>query len=181
MRRPMENSTGSRTEYTMQTEYGCGCVPRSIRIGTPSVKIRLMMTEGKWAKMHDISRRVYDPEGIAPTIHTMGGGNTEIKILEREQQKGTEMKTKTFNKIFYRIAREISAGWCLQTANGKTDEAFVECFGNYLDIKKVIDLLEKYEAMETSDLDYLRIMLSDYYAQAMFGLAELKMEEAKND
>ena len=57
----------------------------------------------------------------------------------------------------------------------------MECFGNYLDIKKVIDLLEKYEAMEASDLDYLRIMLSDYYAQAMFGLAELKMEEAKNE
>lgn len=28
---------------------------------------------GKWDNMHDISRRVYDEDGIAPTIHTMGG------------------------------------------------------------------------------------------------------------
>jgi DNA (cytosine-5)-methyltransferase 1 len=31
--------------------------------------------------MHDISRRVYDPEGIAPTVHCAGGGNTEAKIM----------------------------------------------------------------------------------------------------
>lgn len=35
--------------------------------------------------MHDISRRVYDEDGISPTIHTMGGGNTEVKIIQRER------------------------------------------------------------------------------------------------
>lgn len=54
----------------------------------------------------------------------------------------------------------------------------MECFGHYLDIKKVIDLLEEYEVMDGGDIDYLRIMLSDYYAQAMLGLAELKTKEA---
>ena len=29
----------------------------------------------------DHMNRVYSPEGIAPTIHTCGGGNTEPKIL----------------------------------------------------------------------------------------------------
>ena len=33
-----------------------------------------MLSGGKWDKMHDISRRVYDTDGVAPTIHTMGGG-----------------------------------------------------------------------------------------------------------
>lgn len=28
---------------------------------------------GKWDKLHDISRRVYDENGICPTIHTSGG------------------------------------------------------------------------------------------------------------
>jgi DNA (cytosine-5)-methyltransferase 1 len=32
-------------------------------------------------KMHDQSCRIYDPEGIAPTIHTCGGGNLEPKIV----------------------------------------------------------------------------------------------------
>lgn len=37
---------------------------------------------GKWDKMHDISRRVYNTESTAPTVHTMGGGNQELKIVE---------------------------------------------------------------------------------------------------
>lgn len=36
----------------------------------------------KWDKMHDISRRVYEPSGIAPTVHCQQGGNTELKIAE---------------------------------------------------------------------------------------------------
>lgn len=36
---------------------------------------------GKWDKMHDISRRVYEPSGLSPTVHCQGGGNTELKII----------------------------------------------------------------------------------------------------
>lgn len=36
----------------------------------------------KWDKMHDISRRVYDTDGVSPTVHCQGGGNTELKIAE---------------------------------------------------------------------------------------------------
>lgn len=36
----------------------------------------------KWNKMHDISRRVYEPSGISPTVHCQQGGNTELKIAE---------------------------------------------------------------------------------------------------
>lgn len=37
---------------------------------------------GKWDKMHDISKRVYEPDGIVPTVHCQQGGNTELKIAE---------------------------------------------------------------------------------------------------
>ncbi len=37
---------------------------------------------GKWEKMHEISKRVYEPNGIAPTVHCQQGGNTELKIAE---------------------------------------------------------------------------------------------------
>lgn len=36
----------------------------------------------KWDEMHDISRRVYEPSGISPTVHCQQGGNTELKIAE---------------------------------------------------------------------------------------------------
>ena len=36
----------------------------------------------KWDKMHDINKRVYEPDGIAPTVHCQQGGNTELKIAE---------------------------------------------------------------------------------------------------
>ena len=32
--------------------------------------------------MHDISRRVYESDGVSPTVHCQGGGNTELKIAE---------------------------------------------------------------------------------------------------
>lgn len=38
----------------------------------------------KWDKMHEVSKRVYSEEGLAPTIHTCSGGNTEPKILTKE-------------------------------------------------------------------------------------------------
>ena len=39
------------------------------------------MSGGKWDKLHDISRRVYSPDGLSPTIHTSGGGQQEPKIM----------------------------------------------------------------------------------------------------
>lgn len=42
------------------------------------------LSGGKWDKMHDVSRRYYDPQGIAPTIHTCQGGNTEPKVVVQE-------------------------------------------------------------------------------------------------
>lgn len=40
------------------------------------------LTGGKWDKMHDIAKRVYGTDGLAPTMHTCGGGNLEPKIAE---------------------------------------------------------------------------------------------------
>ena len=36
---------------------------------------------GKWENVNDSCRRVYDPNGLSPTIHTCQGGNTEPKII----------------------------------------------------------------------------------------------------
>lgn len=38
------------------------------------------LSGGKWSRIHESARRVYKEEGIAPTISTCGGGNTEPKV-----------------------------------------------------------------------------------------------------
>lgn len=39
-----------------------------------------MLSDGKWQKMHEQSRRVYSIDGIAPTLHTCGGGILNLKL-----------------------------------------------------------------------------------------------------
>lgn len=46
-----------------------------------------MLSGEKWDKLHDISRRVYDEDGVCPTIPTTGGGHHEVKVLVREATK----------------------------------------------------------------------------------------------
>lgn len=46
-----------------------------------------MLSGGKWEKMHDISRRVYDEDGVSPAIPTTGGGHHEVKVIVREATK----------------------------------------------------------------------------------------------
>ena len=43
---------------------------------------------GKWDKGFDISRRVYSVDGLAPTIHTCGGGNIERNKPYRNDKTG---------------------------------------------------------------------------------------------
>ena len=44
-----------------------------------------LLSGGVYDKMHDIGRRVYDTEGIAPTLNTCSGGNLETKIIVDEE------------------------------------------------------------------------------------------------
>ena len=45
-------------------------------------KVEFNLSGGKWDKTHEQSRRVYSENGSAPNIHTMGGGNQEIKTYK---------------------------------------------------------------------------------------------------
>ena len=42
---------------------------------------------GKWDKIYESNRRVYSNEGLSPTIHTCLGGNTEPKVLIKNNTK----------------------------------------------------------------------------------------------
>lgn len=39
---------------------------------------------GTFDKIYESARRVYGTDGLSPTIHTFGGGNTEVKILDEQ-------------------------------------------------------------------------------------------------
>lgn len=53
------------------------------------------LTGGKWEKMYEQSRRVYDPEGLSPTLHTCGGGNQEIKVAVMDDNKKRRIRKLT--------------------------------------------------------------------------------------
>lgn len=67
---------GDKVAQTLTTSCNQGVATYD----TPKVKFQL--TGGKWDNTHEQSRRVYDENGISPTIHTMGGGNQEPKTFE---------------------------------------------------------------------------------------------------
>lgn len=62
-----------------------------------------LLVGNKWDKMHDISRRVYDEDGVCPTIPTGAGGNTEVKIMQVIDGK---MTVKEATKKGYTVAEE---------------------------------------------------------------------------
>ncbi len=72
-------STYLQTQRKIQQKAICDTLcardykdPKCVMVG--------MLSGGKWDKLHDISRRVYDPSGISPTVHTSGGGQQELKV-----------------------------------------------------------------------------------------------------
>ena len=55
--------------------------PKQIQVQeTPTLKQMGSLSGGKRDKINESARRYYDTDGISPTIHTCGGGNTEPKI-----------------------------------------------------------------------------------------------------
>jgi DNA (cytosine-5)-methyltransferase 1 len=46
----------------------------------------MTLSGGKWDKINESCRRVYSENGIAPTLHTCGGGNTEPKVVFEERR-----------------------------------------------------------------------------------------------
>jgi DNA (cytosine-5)-methyltransferase 1 len=48
--------------------------PSCVQVGT--------LCGGKWDKHYKMGRRVYSSEGLSPTVHAHGGGNTHLKIVD---------------------------------------------------------------------------------------------------
>lgn len=68
-----------------------------------NTKVVGLLSEGKWAKMHEQSRRVYGTQGIEPTIHTSGGGGQEQKIIEPNATSDKERIRKLTERECFRL------------------------------------------------------------------------------
>ena len=71
---------GKGVAQTLDTSCNQG-----VLVSTPAPIVEYQLTGGKWDKTHEQSGRVYDKNGIAPTIHTMGGGNQEPKVSNMQR------------------------------------------------------------------------------------------------
>lgn len=86
---PSDRTTGAPTQQMLEiNENGTSNCLTSVQKDNLVVetydypKVKHQLTGGKWDKTHEQSGRVYDENGIAPTIHTMQGGNQEPKTFD---------------------------------------------------------------------------------------------------
>ena len=82
---------GWRKELHTDEKDTCStiCNPARNNINDTFVRCKQVadLVGGKWDKIHESCRRVYDSNGLSPTIHTCQGGNTEPKVLIKNNTK----------------------------------------------------------------------------------------------
>lgn len=79
------------------------------------------LTGGKWDKTHEQSRRVYDVDGIAPAMHTCGGGNQEPKIVAHSL---FPRSSKTGKGGTGHLSKEDGTSYCVDTGCSQAVEIF---------------------------------------------------------
>lgn len=89
---PSDRTPGAPTEQRLEPNSQGICntlttVQKDNLVVEPKLMQAGNLSGGKWDKINESCRRYYDEEGIAPTIHTCQGGNTEPKVLVREATK----------------------------------------------------------------------------------------------
>ena len=69
---------GQDVAYTIDANYAKGT--NTLAKSRRSIVVKGMLNSEKWQKFNESSRRVYDTDGIAPTIPTVAGGGHTPKI-----------------------------------------------------------------------------------------------------
>lgn len=79
-----DRTTGAPMQQTLEINKN-GTSNTITSVQKDNVVVYGNLRGGKWDKTHEQSGRVYDPEGIGATLHTMGGGNQHPKIYQDYQ------------------------------------------------------------------------------------------------
>lgn len=107
-----------------------------------------ILNDEKYSKMHDVSRRVHSPDGIAPTIHSCGGGNTEPKILVKTNNKKGYEEAVLGDSINFSFSNSNTR----RGRVGKQIAQTIQCTNNQAVVKKsIID--DTYQSREVRKYD----------------------------
>lgn len=77
---PNDRTAGVPTQQRLEINQN-GTSNTLTTVQKDNVVVMGQLKGGKWDKTHEQSGRVYDPEGIGATLHTMQGGNQHPKIF----------------------------------------------------------------------------------------------------
>lgn len=113
------------------------------------------LSGGKWDKINESCRRVYSTEQASPTLHTCGGGNTEIKIIEPQLVGGFGEKKSNGGTQWYQQDRVYSADGIAMCHCASIPQGSY----NYLDNMRVRKLTprECFRLMGVKDEDFDKI------------------------
>ena len=138
----------------MATDYK---QPKQIYVGelTENKPIQTGTMMGKYEKMMDVSRRVYDENGIAPTLHTCSGGNTEPKV----GRDGLKVVRKLTPKECFRLQNFDDADYEKCKAVGMSDTQGYKATGNSITVR-CIELLAQHLYKAQYDSSY--VCLDEY-------------------
>jgi DNA (cytosine-5)-methyltransferase 1 len=114
---------------------------------------------GKWDKVYKMSKRVFSPDGISPTVHCQGGGNTELKIVAMRGRNPDNPSDRTpGGKIVQRFEENTkgtsNAITTVQKDNLLIDGNFVSRkYGKFIEKKGYIpEMFVAYNSQEIKDI-----------------------------
>jgi len=122
--------------------------PKQIFVGeNKPIQSATMM--GKYEKMMDISRRVYDENGISPTLHCLNGGNQETKI----SRNNLKVVRKLTPKEVFRLQSFDDVDYERCKALGMSDSQAYKATGNSICVK-CLELVFQHLYKAQYDSDY---------------------------
>lgn len=149
--------------------------PQSIVLGN--------LSGGKWDKIHEMSRRVFSIDGLSPTVHCFGGGNTEVKIAAMSGRNPKNPSDRTIGQLLEQRLEENKQGLCNALTTVQKDNLVVESdfvarkYGEFIDKKGYIpEMFVAYNGREIKDL---APTLTTQCTAASGSSAVLKLEASK--
>lgn len=110
---------------SVTTKYGTRQSDTYLKIpDAPIVEVQLI--GGKRDKTHEQSGRVYNINGISPTIHTMGGGNQEPKIAIKNEPTVLGYTRDEKGKVVSRHEIKVANTITTSTGGGGSTDQFVQ-------------------------------------------------------
>jgi DNA (cytosine-5)-methyltransferase 1 len=139
------------------------------------------LSGGKWDKVFKMSRRVFSTEGLAPTVHCQGGGNTELKIVALRGRNPENPSDRTAGNHLEQRLEENKQGLCNALTTVQKDNLVLEKpnfvarkYSEFIDKKGYIP--EMFVAYNKQEIKDLAPTLTTQCTAASGSSAVLKME-----